>query len=306
MDAALCWDQPKKVPFMSAERMPQNDASRPDDSLLVAPLQAMTRAVLRAPRTVLALAGGLAFIAILLAVRDMGFRTSRLDLLNPESDYNQLWLEYLEEFGEGDDAVVVVRGANRETVTETIDVLAEAITQDDRHFQNVLHKIDVSAVRFEGIVLPSRGRFDADGALAGRDPAAAGRRLVAGAARSSTPHGHCASDPVGRANGGRAPGATRQDLVRVAGYRRRALHISVDNCRIAAGRNARPVPRDGCQWRADADGRRPNGLHPVAARSRRRTEVRSSQPGDCPAARPDRRRSGSSEPMWKSVLPVCR
>ena len=141
----------EKYPSMSAERMPQNDASRPEDSLLVAPLQAMTRAVLRAPRSVLGLAGGLALIAILLSVRDMGFRTSRLDLLNPESEYNQLWLAYLEEFGEGDDAVRGVRGADRAVVSEAIDALAESIAQDDRHFQNVLHQIDLDVVRSKGL-----------------------------------------------------------------------------------------------------------------------------------------------------------
>ena len=37
-------------------------------------------------------------------VNGLTFKTSRLDLLNPRSEYNQRWLAYLAEFGDRDDA----------------------------------------------------------------------------------------------------------------------------------------------------------------------------------------------------------
>ena len=51
---------------------------------------------------------GESWLALMLAGSRLGFRTSRLDLLNPKSSYNQLWLEYIDEFGDADDVVVVV------------------------------------------------------------------------------------------------------------------------------------------------------------------------------------------------------
>ena len=136
---------------MSAERMPQTDEGRADGSWLAAPLEALTRLVLRAPRLVLALAGALAVAAVLLSVRDLGFRTSRLDLLNPKSDFNQLWLEYLDEFGEGDDAVIVVRGTDREAVAEAIDSMAEALTEDERSFEQVLSRVELDVINSKGL-----------------------------------------------------------------------------------------------------------------------------------------------------------
>lgn len=126
--------------------MPQSD-----ESWLSAPLAFLTRMVLRGPRSVLMLAALLAVASIALSAADMGFHTRRLDLLNPNSDYNRLWIDYLEEFGDGDDAVVVVRGAERENVLAALDELAEVITEEDRYFRSVLHEIDLSRVRAKGL-----------------------------------------------------------------------------------------------------------------------------------------------------------
>ena len=79
---------------MSAERMPQ---SGQDSSLLERPLVWLTRGVLRAPRAVVVGGVLLAVAAVFATVNGLGFRTSRLDLLNPNCEYNQRWLAYLED-----------------------------------------------------------------------------------------------------------------------------------------------------------------------------------------------------------------
>ena len=89
---------------MSAERTPHAD-----DSLLAAPLLAVTEWGLSAPATVLVSACALAVLAVAVTVNGLTFKTSRLDLLNPRSEYNQRWLNYLAEFGDRDDACLVVR-----------------------------------------------------------------------------------------------------------------------------------------------------------------------------------------------------
>ena len=131
---------------MSAERTPQTN-----QSWLSAPLVLLTRTLLRAPRTVLVLAIGLACAAVFIAAGDMGFRTNRLDLLSPSADYNKLWIDYLSEFGEGDDAVIVVRGPSRQAVSAALDEVADAVVEEDRFFHSVLHRVDLSSVRAKGL-----------------------------------------------------------------------------------------------------------------------------------------------------------
>src|SRR5688572_6511577 len=89
---------------MTAERNPPGERS-----LLSRPLELLTAAALRAPGWVVAAAVGLTLVAILITGNGLEFKTSRLDLLNAKSAYNQRWLAYLDEFGDRDDAVLVVQ-----------------------------------------------------------------------------------------------------------------------------------------------------------------------------------------------------
>ena len=49
----------------------------------------------------------LAGAACYLTYTQLGYQTTRLDLLNPKSNYHRLWIEYIKEFGDEDDAVSV-------------------------------------------------------------------------------------------------------------------------------------------------------------------------------------------------------
>jgi hypothetical protein len=126
---------------MTAPRKPHEEPS-----LLVQPLGLLTRLVVRFPKPTLALALALAVAAGFLAVSQLRLRTSRLDLLNPQSGYNRLWLAYIAEFGEEDDAVVVVDGPNRAEVVATIDQVARELRRRDRLFHDVLEKVDLAAI----------------------------------------------------------------------------------------------------------------------------------------------------------------
>src|SRR5580765_7267330 len=122
---------------MPAERTPPAD-----DSLLAAPLLALTGWTLRAPFTVLVGACALALIAVAIALNGLSFKTSRLDLLNPRSEYNQRWLAYLAEFGNRDDACVVVRAERKADLTAAIDDLAGQIRQESKLFESVFYRRD--------------------------------------------------------------------------------------------------------------------------------------------------------------------
>ena len=131
---------------MSAEGMPQTEPS-----FLARPLAWITRWVVRFPMPVVALAVTGALFALFLTGARLGFRTSRLDLLNPESGYNRLWIEYINEFGDEDDAVVVVEGASRQQVVLVLEEVSEKLAREDRLFHAILHEVDLSKIRSKGL-----------------------------------------------------------------------------------------------------------------------------------------------------------
>ena len=130
-----------------AERMP------PIESLLSRPLVAMTRGVLRVPRLVLAMALLLAVLSLLISFRGLGFRTNRLDLLDPNSSYNQRWLAYLEEFGDQDDVVVLVEGDDPTAVERGLETVAERIKAEPAIFSSLLDYPDLSRLQAKALPL---------------------------------------------------------------------------------------------------------------------------------------------------------
>ena len=106
-----------------------------------------------APRAGAVIVGALlvALLAIFVTLNGLNFKTSRLDLLNPRSQYNQRWLAYLAEFGDRDDAVIVVRGDDPKAVTATIEDLAHELSHQSKLFQSVLYKRDFSKVKAKGL-----------------------------------------------------------------------------------------------------------------------------------------------------------
>src|SRR6185369_12599563 len=137
---------PHKGNGMPAERSPHAD-----DSLLAAPLLALTEWTLAAPATVLVGACALALLAIAVTVNGLTFKTSRLDLLNPRSEYNQRWLAYLSEFGNRDDACVVVRAERKADLTAAIDDLAGQIRQENKLFDSVFYRRDLSRLKSKAL-----------------------------------------------------------------------------------------------------------------------------------------------------------
>jgi hopanoid biosynthesis associated RND transporter like protein HpnN len=128
------------------------DSSRaPRPSLLAAPLDVATRVALRFPAATVALAIALTVFSVAYTWQHLSYRTSRLDLLNPESDYNRLWIDYINEFGDEDDAVVVVEGASREHVVPVLDEVSNVIASEHRLFHAVLHGVDLSQIRAKGL-----------------------------------------------------------------------------------------------------------------------------------------------------------
>ena len=111
---------------MSAEGTPREAGSSP---ALERVLVQITRFVLRFPISTLILGVVLACAALGYSQFRLGFRTSRSDLLNPKSEFNQLWLDYVTEFGDEQDVVrhgldrgrLGVDAVHQRTVEESLD-----------------------------------------------------------------------------------------------------------------------------------------------------------------------------------------
>ena len=117
----------------------------------VAPLERFTRLVIRFPVPTLVLAGAAVAASLWLSMTQLGFRTSRAELLNPKSDYNRRWLEYTKEFGDKEDVVVVVEGESREQIIPALDDACRELARRSDLFGAVLHDTDAPKLRSKGL-----------------------------------------------------------------------------------------------------------------------------------------------------------
>ncbi|QDU26309.1 MMPL family protein [Anatilimnocola aggregata] len=127
---------------MNAERNPPGETS-----LLSRPLELLTAWSLKAPAWVVAAAVGLTLVSLLVTCNGLEFKTSRLDLLNAKSAYNQRWLAYLDEFGDRDDAVVVVQSADPQLLRKVLDDVSEQLRMRGKLFQSVMDRQNLSLLR---------------------------------------------------------------------------------------------------------------------------------------------------------------
>lgn len=131
---------------MSWERKPQADSS-----WMSRPLESLTRLVVRFPLPTLTLAAVAVVASLWLTTTKLGFRTSRSELLNPQSDYNRRWLEYTKEFGDKEDTVVVVEGESREQIIPALDDICTELGKRKDLFNAVLHRTDAPKLRSKGL-----------------------------------------------------------------------------------------------------------------------------------------------------------
>ncbi len=128
-----------------------DDSAADKPNVLSAPLIFGTRIALRYPVLTICLAVALTAASTWLSITKLGYKTSRADLINPNNDHNRLWVEYINEFGDEDDAVVVVEGTSREEVVPVLEEISQALEREDRLFSAVLHGVDLQKIRGKGL-----------------------------------------------------------------------------------------------------------------------------------------------------------
>ena len=137
------------VPDDASDRGLDRSGHRP--GLLGQALVAWTRVCLRQPFAVFALAVLSAVGSGFWTAHHLGYKVSRSDLVDPKSEYHKLWIDYIHEFGEDDDAVVVVEGDSRERVIPVLEEISREVAREQSLFRSVLHEVDLSAIRAKGL-----------------------------------------------------------------------------------------------------------------------------------------------------------
>ena len=122
-----------------------------EESPLSQPLKWLTEQSLRAPGVVVGGALLLTLLAVLVTANGLRFKTSRLDLLNPHSSYNQRWLRHIEEFDEREDAVIVVRGQDPVVVATTLEDFAAKLRKQDQLFESIFYKRQLDNIKAKGL-----------------------------------------------------------------------------------------------------------------------------------------------------------
>ncbi|GHT27264.1 transporter [Planctomycetales bacterium] len=122
-----------------------------ETSWLAKPLFLLTRLCCRNAVTILVLAVCSAAFSVYWATEHLGFKMSRLDLINPNSSFNRLWLDYIKEFGDNDEVIIVAEGKNNAEIISVLEKLSSAIEQEPQFFQSVLAGVDLSKIRKKGL-----------------------------------------------------------------------------------------------------------------------------------------------------------
>src|SRR6516165_5818154 len=78
--------------------------------------------------------------------KNLTYLTHRNDLISDKKEYLKRWHQYVEEFGDDDDMVVVVRGDDRKKMENVLDELAAEIDKRPESFEGLFYKVDLTSL----------------------------------------------------------------------------------------------------------------------------------------------------------------
>ncbi len=99
------------------------------------------------PRTVLALTALSCALAIGYSSTCLTYEVHRNDLIGKNREYFKRWDQYVREFGDDDDMVVVVQGTRRATMVAALEDLAGEIGKRPELFDRLFYKADLRGLR---------------------------------------------------------------------------------------------------------------------------------------------------------------
>lgn len=123
------------------------------NSFLAVPLTRLVAFVLNHRAMVFIMALLFAGASLYLSGNHLRFKNRRLDLINPNSEWNVFWKEYTAKFGSDDDIYVVVDGDTPTDITAALDRLAAKIETRDDLFYSLFYKVDDAKLFSKGLHL---------------------------------------------------------------------------------------------------------------------------------------------------------
>jgi hopanoid biosynthesis associated RND transporter like protein HpnN len=121
--------------------------SDPPNALIARLLTKLVAASCRVPWTVLLVSAAIALVSAWAFYTRLEYRTQRSDLMNMHKDYQKRWQAYLAEFGDDDDMVVVVEGADRPRMMAALESLAAGVRDKPGLFDRLFYKVDLRHLR---------------------------------------------------------------------------------------------------------------------------------------------------------------
>jgi hopanoid biosynthesis associated RND transporter like protein HpnN len=99
-------------------------------------------------------------VSLLVAALSVGFfctnleyRTQRSDLVNPNKESQRRWQQYLAEFGDDDDMVVVVQGRDEARMKAALDDVARHVRERDDLFDRLFYRVDLRPLKPRALLL---------------------------------------------------------------------------------------------------------------------------------------------------------
>jgi hypothetical protein len=94
------------------------------------------------------------------AVNHLKYKTQRSDLISPRKESQQRWRQYLAEFGDDDDMVVVVRGNDRSRMEAAFESLADKIRTHPELFDRLFYKVDLRSLHNRALLFLPTAEID--------------------------------------------------------------------------------------------------------------------------------------------------
>jgi len=119
----------------------------PETALMPRLLAVLAGFGFRRPWLVLAVTAVSCAVAVWYTAENLTYLTHRNDLIGKNKDYYKRWDQYVREFGDDDDMVVVVRGPDRTHIVEALEHLAQEIEKQPELFDRLFYKADLRGLR---------------------------------------------------------------------------------------------------------------------------------------------------------------
>lgn len=160
------------TPDSTRERPPLDEGAR---GLVPMALSALVARVARHPAPTLWMVALVTLFALGISLRFLSFRTDRADLISPTEEFHQRWLDYINEFGDQSEIVVVVEGPHESVVRALMDDLGTRIEQESELFDHVFYRFDPSGLRSKALQF-----LDPEALESGLEQLSAYRPILAG------------------------------------------------------------------------------------------------------------------------------